>query len=96
MIKTKAICIAALVAFAGAGHASAGLLGIGGQNGNITVAPSIGLGPVLSGNNGNNILNGVGVLTGNLNGTLNGVLNGNGILNTNGGSDCGCKKSKRH
>lgn len=94
MIKTKAICIAALVAFAGAGHASAGgLLGIGGQNGNIVVSPSVSLGNILSGNDRNNVLN--GVLSGNLNGTLNNVL-GNGILNTNGGDDCNCKKSKRH
>ena len=100
MHKTKAICLAVAIAFAGASQASAGgLLGIIGSNrlistqGQIVVAPSVNLGGVLSNNNGNNTLN--GVLSGNLNGTLNGVLAGAGILNQNGGNDCGCKKGRR-
>ena len=96
MNKTRIIAIATVIALAGAGQASAGgLLGLGILNGNktktgsIVIAPSVGVGNILSDNDGNNVLNGV------LNGTLSGVLNGNalGILN-GGGSDCGCKKRK--
>ena len=97
MNKTRIIAIATIIALAGAGQASAGGLlgGLGILNGNktktggIVIAPSVGVGNILSDNDGNNVLNGV------LNGTLSGVLNGNalGILN-GGGSDCGCKKRK--
>lgn len=99
MNKTRIIAIATIIALAGAGQASAGGLlgGLGILNGNktktggIVIAPSVGVGVgnILSDNDGNNVLNGV------LNGTLSGVLNGNalGILN-GGGSDCGCKKRK--
>ena len=99
MNKTRIIAIATVIAFAGAGQASAGGLlgGLGILNGNktktggIVIAPSVGVGVgnILSDNDGNNVLNGV------LNGTLSGVLNGNalGILN-GAGSDCGCKKRK--
>ncbi len=105
MNKTRIIAIATVIALAGAGQASAGgLLGLGILSGNktktggIVIAPSVGVGVgnVLSDNNGNNILN--GVLNNNLNGTLSGVLNGSalGILSGgSGGSDCGCKK-RRH
>ena len=104
MNKTRIIAIATIIAFAGAGQASAGGLlgGLGILNGNktktggIVIAPSVGLGVgnILSDNNGNNILN--GVLNNNLNGTLSGVLNGSvlDILSGGGGSDCGCKKRK--
>jgi hypothetical protein len=100
MNKTRIIAIATLIAFAGTGQASAGgLLGLGilsgnkAKSGSIVVAPSVGVGNILSDNNGNNVLN--GVLNNNLNGTLSGVLNGAtlGIL-SGGGSDCGCKKRK--
>ncbi len=95
MNKTRIIAIATIMALAGAGQASAGGLlgGIGILNGNktktggIVIAPSVGVGNVLSDNNGNNVLNGV------LNGTLSGVLNGNALGILNGGSDC-CKKRK--
>lgn len=97
MNKSRIIAIATVIALAGAGQASAGGLlgGLGILNGNktkagsIVIAPSVGVGNVLSDNNGNNVLNN------NLNGTLSGVLNGNvlGIL-SGGGSDCGCKKRK--
>jgi len=95
MNKTRIIAIAAVIALAGAGQASAGgLLGLGilgNKTGGVVIAPSVGVGVgnILSDNDGNTILN--GVLNNNLNGTLSGVLNGNalGIL---GGSDCGCKK----
>lgn len=95
MNKTRIIAIAAIIALAGAGQASAGgLLGLGilgNKTGGVVIAPSVGVGVgnILSDNDGNTILN--GVLNNNLNGTLSGVLNGNalGIL---GGSDCGCKK----
>ncbi len=95
MNKTRIIAIATVMALAGAGQASAGGLlgGIGILNGNktktggIVIAPSVGVGNVLSDNNGNNVLNGV------LNGTLSGVLNGNALGILNGGSDC-CKKRK--
>lgn len=99
MNKTRIIAIATILAFAGAGQASAGgLLGGGilsgnkARTGSIVIAPSVGVGDVLSDNDGNNILN--GVLNKSLNGTLSGVLNnvGVGIL---GGGDCGCKK-RRH
>ncbi|KNY17375.1 hypothetical protein AKG11_09910 [Shinella sp. SUS2] len=90
---TRIIAIASVLAIAGAGQASAGGLlgGIGilnnNKTGGVVIAPSVGVGDILSDNDGNNVLNGV------LNGTLSGVLNGNtlGIL---GGSDCGCKKRK--
>ncbi len=95
MNKTRLIVIASIIALAGAGQASAGGLlgGLGILNGNktggVVIAPSVGLGigNILSDNNGNSTLNGV------LNGTLSGILNGNtlGILS---GSDCGCKKRK--
>jgi hypothetical protein len=93
MNMTRTIVIATILAVAGAGQASAGGLlgGLGILNGNktggVVIAPSVGVGNILSDNNGNNVLNGV------LNGTLSGILNGNtlGIL---GGSDCGCKKRK--
>jgi hypothetical protein len=95
MNKTRIIALATILAVAGAGQASAGGLlgGLGILNGNktggVVIAPSVGVGVgnILSDNDGNNVLNGV------LNGTLSGVLNGNtlGIL---GGSDCGCKKRK--
>ena len=98
MNKTRIIALATIIAFAGAGQASAGGLlgGLGILSGNktktggIVIAPSVGVGNILSDNDGNNVLNGV------LNGTLSGVLNGNtlGIL-SGGGSDCGCKK-RRH
>lgn len=102
MSKTRIIAIATVLAFAGASQASAGgLLGLGILGGNktktgsIVIAPSVGVGNILSDNDGNNILN--GVLNNNLNGTLSGVLNGAtlGILSGSGGSDCGCKK-RRH
>lgn len=95
MNKTRIIAIATVIAFAGTGQASAGGLlgGIGILNGNktrtggIVIAPSVGVGNILSDNDGNKVLNGV------LNGTLSGILNGStvGIL---GGGDCGCKKRK--
>ena len=93
MNKTRIIAIATVIALAGAGQASAGgLLGLGilgNKTGGIVIAPSVGVGVgnILSDNDGNSILNGV------LNNNLNGVLNGNvlGIL-SGGGSDCGCKK----
>ncbi|EYR80554.1 MULTISPECIES: hypothetical protein [unclassified Shinella] len=93
MNMTRIIAIASVLAIAGAGQASAGGLlgGIGilnnNKTGGVVIAPSVGVGDILSDNDGNNVLNGV------LNGTLSGVLNGNtlGIL---GGSDCGCKKRK--
>lgn len=100
MNKTRIIALATVIAFAGASQASAGGLlgGLGILSGNktktggIVIAPSVGVGVgnILSDNDGNNVLNGV------LNGTLSGVLNGNtlGIL-SGGGSDCGCKK-RRH
>lgn len=91
MNKTRIIALATILAVAGAGQASAGGLlgGLGILNGNktggVVIAPSVGVGVgnILSDNDGNNVLNG----------TLSGVLNGNtlGIL---GGSDCGCKKRK--
>ncbi|WP_411033505.1 hypothetical protein [Shinella sp. BYT-45] len=94
MNKTRIIAIATVIAFAGTGQASAGGLlgGIGILNGNktrtggIVIAPSVGVGNILSDNDGNKVLNGV------LNGTLSGILNGStvGIL----GGDCGCKKRK--
>jgi len=97
MNKTRLIVIASIIALAGAGQASAGGLlgGLGILNGNktggVVIAPSVGLGvgDILSNNNGNN----TNVLNGVLNGTLSGILNGNtlGILS---GSDCGCKKRK--
>ena len=93
MNMTRIIAIASVLAIAGAGQASAGGLlgGLGilnnNKTGGVVIAPSVGVGDILSDNDGNNVLNGV------LNGTLSGVLNGNtlGIL---GGSDCGCKKRK--
>lgn len=97
MNTTRIIAIATVIALAGTGQASAGGLlgGLGILSGNktnagsIVIAPSVGVGNILSDNNGNNVLNN------NLNGTLSGVLNGNvlGIL-SGGGSDCGCKKRK--
>ena len=103
MNKTRIIALATVIAFAGASQASAGgLLGTGilgnkTRTGSIVVAPSVGLGVgnILSDNNGNKVLN--GVLANNLNGTLSGVLNGSvlGILGGAGGSDCGCKH-RRH
>ncbi|MGB3815824.1 MAG: hypothetical protein WA950_21605 [Shinella sp.] len=104
MNKTRIIAIATVMALAGAGQASAGGLlgGLGILNGNktktggIVIAPSVGLGVgnILSDNDGNKVLN--GVLNNNLNGTLSGILNGAtlGILSGSGGSDCGCKKRK--
>jgi hypothetical protein len=97
MNKIRIIAMATILAFAGTSQASAGgLLGgiLGGnKTGGIVIAPSVGVGVgnILSDNDGNNILN--GVLNNTLNGTLSGVLNGNtlGILS---GSDCGCKKRK--
>ncbi|GLR51451.1 hypothetical protein KYK30_25380 [Shinella yambaruensis] len=93
MNKTRIIAIATVFAIAGAGQASAsGLLGGLGilnnnKTGSVVIAPSVGVGEILSDNDNNKVLNGV------LNGTLSGILNGNtlGIL---GGSDCGCKKRK--
>ena len=92
MNKTRALVIATVFAFAGTSQAFAGgLLGLGLLNGNSTgavvIAPSVGVGNILSDNHNNKTLNGV------INGTLSGVLNGNnlGLL---GGSDCGCKKRK--
>ncbi len=103
MNKTRIIALATVIAFAGAGQASAGgLLGLGilgnkTRTGSIVVAPSVGLGVgnILSNNKGNKVLN--GVLNNNLNGTLSGILNGSvlGILGGAGGSDCGCKH-RRH
>lgn len=94
MNKIRIIAVATVIALAGAGQASAGgLLGlgiIGNKTGGIVIAPSVGVGDVLSDNDGNNILN--GVLNNNLNGTLSGVLNGNALGILSGGSDCGCKK----
>lgn len=96
MNKTRIICIATLIAFAGTGQASAGgLLGILNGNktgvGGIVIAPSVDVGGILSGNKGNetNVLNGV------LSGTLNNILSGNktGIGILNGGGDT---KKKRH
>lgn len=95
MNKTRIIAIATVIALAGAGQASAGgLLGLGilgNKTGSIVIAPSVGVGDILTDNDGNNILN--GVLNNNLNGTLSGVLNGNvlGVL-SGSGSNCGCKK----
>ncbi|AOF88510.1 hypothetical protein [Sinorhizobium sp. RAC02] len=98
MNKARIIAVATILAFAGTSQASAGgLLGLGilggNKTGGIVIAPSVGVGVgnILSDNDGNNILN--GVLNNTLNGTLSGILNGNtlGIL---GGSDCGCKKRK--
>jgi TM2 domain-containing membrane protein YozV len=93
MNMTRIIAIASVLAIAGAGQASAGGLlgGLGilnnNKTGGIVIAPSVGVGEILSDNDNNKVLNGV------LNGTLSGVLNGTtlGIL---GGSDCGCKKRK--
>ena len=93
MNMTRIIAIASVLAIAGAGQASAGGLlgGLGilnnNKTGGIVIAPSVGVGDILSDNDNNKVLNGV------LNGTLSGVLNGTtlGIL---GGSDCGCKKRK--
>ncbi|CAK7257781.1 MULTISPECIES: hypothetical protein [unclassified Shinella] len=93
MNKTRIIAIATVFAIAGAGQASAGGLlgGLGilnnNKTGSVVIAPSVGVGEILSDNDNNKVLNGV------LNGTLSGILNGNtlGIL---GGSDCGCKKRK--
>jgi hypothetical protein len=99
MNKTRIIAIATVIALAGAGQASAGgLLGLGILNGNktktgsIVIAPSVGVGNILSDNDSNNVLN--GVLNNNLNGTLSGILNGSAIGILGGGSDCGCKKRK--
>lgn len=93
MNKTRIIAMATILAFAGTSQASAGGILGGNKTGGIVIAPSVGVGvgDVLSDNDGNNILN--GVLNNTLNGTLSGVLNGNalGILS---GSDCGCKKRK--
>lgn len=93
MNKTRIIAIATVFAIAGAGQASAGGLlgGLGilnnNKTGSVVIAPSVGVGEILSDNDNNKVLNGV------LNGTLSGILNGNtlGIL---GSSDCGCKKRK--
>ncbi|MCW5708499.1 hypothetical protein [Shinella sp.] len=93
MNKTRIIAIATVFAIVGAGQASAGGLlgGLGilnnNKTGSVVIAPSVGVGEILSDNDNNKVLNGV------LNGTLSGILNGNtlGIL---GGSDCGCKKRK--
>lgn len=97
MSKTRILAIATtVVAFAFAGQASAGGLlgglGLNKTNG-IVIAPSIGVGNILSDNNGNKVLNGVlnGNLTGILNGANIGLLSGFG----DGGKDCGCKK-RRH
>jgi hypothetical protein len=86
MKTTKIICIATLIAFAGASQASAGgLLGILSGNktgvGGIVIAPSVDVGDILSGNKNNktSILN--DVLSGNLNGVLSGNSVGLGILN---------------
>jgi len=89
MNMTRIIAIASVLAIAGAGQASAGGLlgGLGilnnNKTGGIVIAPSVGVGEILSDNDNNKVLNG----------TLSGVLNGTtlGIL---GGSDCGCKKRK--
>lgn len=97
MNKTRIIAIATVIALAGAGQAFAGgLLGLGilgNKTGGIVIAPNVGVGvgDILTDNDGNTILN--GILNDNLNGTLSGVLNGNvlGIL-SGGGSNCGCKK----
>nr|WP_298102882.1 hypothetical protein [uncultured Shinella sp.] len=99
MNKTRIIAIATVIALAGAGQASAGgLLGLGilgNKTGGIVIAPNVGVGVgnILSDNDGNSILN--GVLNNNLNGTLSGVLNGN-VLGILSGSDCGCKKKRNH
>jgi hypothetical protein len=104
MKNTRTLVIAAAIAVAFAGQASAGgLLGLGilgNKGGGIVIAPNVGLGvgDILS-NNKTNVLNGV------LNGSLNNILNraGVGIL-AGGGNDggdngdrgnCGCKK-RRH
>lgn len=95
MLKTKIICIATMLALAGAGQASAGG-GFGGGHKqpsrglSIVVAPNVSLGGILSGNKNNkttvlgNVLNNV------LGGTL-GILSGNnsGIIKSGG-------KNKRH
>ena len=93
MNKTRIIAVASVLALAGAGQASAGgLTGlgiVGNKTGGIVIAPSVGVGDILSNNNNkNNVL--TGILNNSLNGTLSGVLSGAniGIL---GGSDCGCK-----
>ena len=93
MNKTRIIALASVLALAGAGQASAGgLLGlgiVGNKTGGIVIAPSVGVGDILSNNDKNNVLTGI------LNNSLNGVLSGNnvGILGgIIGGSDCGCKK----
>ena len=92
MNTTRIIALASVLALAGAGQASAGGLlglGIGGnKTGGIVIAPSVGVGDILSNNDKNNVL--TGILNNSLNGTLSGVLSGAniGIL---GGSDCGCK-----
>jgi hypothetical protein len=80
-MKSKTICIAMIIALAGAGQASAGgLLGLGilgnkTKTGSIVVAPSVDVGGILSDNDNNsvNVLN----LNKVLNGSLNGILNGN-------------------
>ncbi|MDX3927706.1 MAG: hypothetical protein QHC90_18095 [Shinella sp.] len=94
MLKTKIICIASVIALAGAGQASAGSM-FGGHKQpargiSVVVAPSIDLGGILSGNKNNettilgNVLNNV------LGGTLS-LLSGNnsGIIKSGG-------KNKRH
>ena len=82
--------VAATVSPASAGGLSLNLFngkGNGIANGGIVIAPAVGVGDVLS---GNNILN--GVLNGSGNGILNGILSGNntgilglGILSGDGG-----------
>ncbi|GMB81816.1 hypothetical protein NN6n1_25990 [Shinella zoogloeoides] len=99
MNKTRIIAIATVIALAGASQASAGgLLGLGILSGNntkaggIVIAPSVGVGNILSDNDNNKVLN--GVLNNSLNGTLSGILNGNALGILGGGSDCGCKPRK--
>ena len=97
--KSKIVAGILGIFFGGIGvqHFYLGSIGLGILSGNntkaggIVIAPSVGVGNILSDNNGNKVLN--GVLNNSLNGTLSGILNGNalGIL---GGSDCGCKSRK--
>ena len=82
--------VAATVSPASAGGLSLNLFngkGNGIANGGIVIAPAVGVGDVLS---GNNVLN--GVLNGSVNGILSGILSGNntgilglGVLSGDGG-----------
>ena len=63
MNKTRIIAVASILALAGAGQASAGgLTGlgiVGNKTGGIVIAPSVGVGDILSNNNKNNVLTGI-------------------------------------